>query len=109
MISGSPPLPSTGVDLKILLKKALKMVRDRVRFMKSERLVRILRSNRGRYKLIYSKDDGIEWVFDLEKDPEEQHPIVDRAVTSVFVDKLLRMLKEDEKRKIREIARKRSL
>jgi len=63
----------------------------------------------GRYKLIYSKDDEVEWVFDLEEDPKEQHPIVDREVTSVFVDKLRHMLKEDEKRKIREIARKRSL
>jgi len=60
----------------------------------------------GRYKLIYSKDDGIEWLFDLENDPQEQHPIVDREVTSIFVGKLLQMLKEDEKRRIREIARK---
>jgi arylsulfatase A-like enzyme len=63
----------------------------------------------GRYKLIYSKDDGIEWVFDLEKDPQEQNPIVDKKVTSTFVDKLLHMLKEDEKRNIREIARKKDL
>jgi len=63
----------------------------------------------GRHKLIYSKDDGIEWVFDLEKDPEEQHPIVDKEVTSVFVEKLHQILREDEKRKIREIARKKSL
>ena len=60
----------------------------------------------GRYKLLYSKDDGIEWVFDLEKDPQEQHPIMDKEVTSVFVDKLLQMLRDDEKRKIREIAGK---
>ena len=62
-----------------------------------------------RYKLIYSKDDGIEWVFDLEKDPEEQHPIVDKEVTSIFVEKLHQILREDEKRKIREIAGKKSL
>lgn len=63
----------------------------------------------GRYKLIYSKDDGIEWLFDLEKDPQEQHPIVDRELTSLFVEKLLRLLREDEKKKIRKIAEKRSL
>ena len=63
----------------------------------------------GRYKLIYSKDDGIEWVFNLEKDPQEQHPIVNKEVTSIFMEKLLRMLREDEKRKIREIARKKNL
>ena len=60
----------------------------------------------GKYKLIYSKDDGIEWVFDLERDPQEQHPIVDKEVTSVFVEKLHHILREDEKRKIKEIARK---
>ena len=63
----------------------------------------------GRYKLVYSKGDGIEWVFDLEKDPQEQHPIMDKEVTSVFVDKLHQILREDEKRKIREIAGKKSL
>ena len=63
----------------------------------------------GRYKLIYSKDDGIEWVFDLEKDPQEQHPIVDKEVTSIFVDKLLQILREDEKRKIKEITRKKGM
>ena len=60
----------------------------------------------GRYKLIYSEDDGVEWLFDLEKDPLEQHPIVDKEVTSVFVDKLVRMLEADKKRRIREIARR---
>jgi arylsulfatase A-like enzyme len=63
----------------------------------------------GRYKLICSKDDEIAWLFDLERDPYEQHPIADRQVTSVYVDKLNQMLKEDEKRKIREIAKKKSL
>ena len=63
----------------------------------------------GKYKLIYSKDDGIEWVFDLENDPHEQNPIVDKEVTSVFVDKLIQMLREDEKRKIKEITRKKNL
>ena len=60
----------------------------------------------GRYKLIYAKDDGIEWLFDLEKDPQEQQPIVDKEVTSVFVEKLLQMLREDERRRIQGIVRK---
>lgn len=63
----------------------------------------------GKYKLIYSKDDRVEWLFDLEKDPREQHPIADREVTSVFVEKLHRMLREDEEKRIREIARKKRL
>ncbi len=54
----------------------------------------------------YSKDDNIEWVFDLEKDPQEQHPIVDKEVTSVFVEKLHQILRDDEKWKIKEIAGK---
>ena len=63
----------------------------------------------GRYKLIYSKDDRVEWVFDLEKDPEEQHPIVDKQVTSIFVDKLYRMLREGEKMKVRKFVEKKKL
>jgi arylsulfatase A-like enzyme len=63
----------------------------------------------GRYKLIVSKDDEVEWVFDLEMDPLEQHPITDRRITSVFVDKLQKMLRQDELNKVRGIAaRKRS-
>ena len=63
----------------------------------------------GRYKLLYSKDDGLEWLFDLENDPGEQKPIVDKAITSNFVEKLLQIPRETEKSKIREIARKKSL
>jgi len=63
----------------------------------------------GKYKLIYSEDDRIEWLFDLERDPQEQHPIVDKEVTSIFVNKLHQILREDEKRKIKEIARKRGM
>lgn len=63
----------------------------------------------GKYKLIYSEDDDIQWLFDLEKDPQEQHPIVDKEVTSIFVEKLHQMQREDEKRKIKEIARKKGM
>ena len=57
----------------------------------------------GRFKLIYSKHDDIAWVFDLEKDPEEQNPITDEELVSVFVDKLNKILAMREKQKIREI------
>ncbi|WP_048147298.1 sulfatase [Pyrococcus abyssi] len=60
----------------------------------------------GRYKLLYAPDDGVQWLFDLKKDPSEQHPIKDREVTSVFVDKLNKMLKEDEKRRLINALRK---
>lgn len=60
-------------------------------------------------ELGYLKDDGIEWVFDLEKDPHEKHPIVDREITSVFVERLHRMLREGEKTRAREIAAKKRL
>jgi len=63
----------------------------------------------GKHKLICSKDDGVEWVFNLEKDPQEQNPIVDKEVTSVFVEKLHQILREDEKGKIKGIARRKSL
>jgi len=63
----------------------------------------------GKYKLIYSKDDKIEWLFDLENDPEEQQPITDKEVTSVFVKKLFQILAEGEKRRIRQVAQSSSL
>ena len=55
----------------------------------------------GGFKLIYSKHDGIAWVFDLEKDSEEQNPITDEKLVSVFVDKLNRILAKRGKLKIR--------
>ena len=57
----------------------------------------------GGFKLIYSKHDDIAWVFDLEKDPEEQNPITDEKLVSMFVDKLNRILAKRGKLKIREI------
>ncbi|AFK22066.1 sulfatase [Pyrococcus sp. ST04] len=59
----------------------------------------------GRYKLIYSPDDNVQWLFDLKKDPYEQHPIKDEEVTSIFVDKLNKMLREDERKKLAETLR----
>jgi arylsulfatase A-like enzyme len=59
-----------------------------------------------RFKLIHSKNDGISWVFDLKKDPEEQNPIVDDELVSVFVNKLNKILAKEEKQKIREIAKR---
>jgi len=56
----------------------------------------------GRFKLIYSQDDGVAWVFDLEKDPQELHPITDHGVVSMFVDKLSEIQKRDKKRRIKE-------
>jgi arylsulfatase A-like enzyme len=55
-----------------------------------------------RHKLVYSKEDGIEWVFDLEKDPQERNPITDPKVTKPLVDVLQRVLREDERLKIKE-------
>jgi len=60
----------------------------------------------GRYKLIYAPDDGVQWVFDLRKDPFEQHPIKDKEVTSIFVKKLNKLLKVDEKKKLAEVLKR---
>jgi arylsulfatase A-like enzyme len=60
----------------------------------------------GRYRLLYSKEDSTEWLFDLEKDPNELHPITDKGITSVFVKRLLTMLERDEKRRALENVRK---
>ena len=63
----------------------------------------------GRFKLIYSQDDGVAWVFDLEKDPQELHPITDQGVVSMFVDKLSEIQERDKKRRIREIIAEKNL
>ena len=63
----------------------------------------------GGYKLIYSEDDGIAWLFDLERDPGERTPIVDSGLTSVYVHKLLRILEADERSRIRRIAERKGL
>jgi len=59
-----------------------------------------------RYKLLYAPEDGVQWLFDLEKDPFEQHPIKDDEITSVFVNKLNKMLREDERKKLRTVLHK---
>ena len=60
----------------------------------------------GRFKLIYSKHDDIAWVFDLKKNPEEQNPITDEELVSVFVDKLNKTIAKRDKLKIREIIKR---
>jgi arylsulfatase A-like enzyme len=63
----------------------------------------------GRFKLIYSQDDAVAWVFDLEKDPQELHPIKDQGVVSMFIDKLSEIQKRGKKRRIREIIEEKNL
>ena len=63
----------------------------------------------GGFKLIYSKHDDIACVFNLKKDPEEQNPITDEELVSVFVDKLNRILAEREKLKIREVIKSKEI
>lgn len=63
----------------------------------------------NKYKLVYSRDDGIEWLFDLENDPTEENPILDKELTSMFVKKLVDMLQVNEKEKVREVVKKRRL
>ncbi|MFX0132297.1 MAG: sulfatase-like hydrolase/transferase [Candidatus Hodarchaeota archaeon] len=54
----------------------------------------------GRYKLIYSKNDNISWIFDLKKDPNELNPINDKEINSIFLNKLLNLYTISEKNKI---------
>jgi arylsulfatase A-like enzyme len=60
----------------------------------------------GSQKLIYSKEDRIEWAFDLEQDPQEKNPITDPEVTSPLVKQLQMILREDERVRIREAKRR---
>ena len=57
----------------------------------------------GGFKLIHSKHDDVALVFDLKKDPEEQNPITDEELVSVFVNKLNKIIAKREKLKIRGI------
>ena len=60
----------------------------------------------GRYKLIYSPDDHVQWLFDLEKDPFEQNPIKNEEIVSIFVNKLDHLLKDSEIKRIRDIVKR---
>lgn len=57
------------------------------------------------YKLIYSKDDNVQWVFDLKKDPEERYPILDEDITSLLLSKLRKIFTENEKLNIKEMVK----
>ncbi|NJD98904.1 hypothetical protein E3E26_03735 [Thermococcus sp. LS1] len=39
-------------------------------------------------KFIYSKDDGVAWIFNLKNDPKEQKPIVDEELSEIFMKNL---------------------
>lgn len=56
----------------------------------------------GSFKLVHSKEDRIDWVFNLDKDPLERNPITDPQVTLPLLDVLQRILREDERLKIKE-------
>ncbi len=63
----------------------------------------------GALKLLYSKYDGVAWVFDLEKDPNELHPIDDKNMVSTLIDRLAQVSVRDEKQRIRRAIKKISL
>ncbi|GAB6136517.1 sulfatase [Thermococcus prieurii] len=50
----------------------------------------------GGVKLLYAPEDGVEWVFLLERDPGETKPITDRELVEVMRKKLLSILARDE-------------
>jgi hypothetical protein len=62
----------------------------------------------GNSKLVHSKEDRIDWGFNLDKDPLERNPITDPQVTLPLLDVLHRILREDERLKIKE-AKKRMM
>jgi len=43
-------------------------------------------------KFLYAPDDGVKWVFNLKKDPDENYPITDSEVTSIMEHKLKKVL-----------------
>lgn len=54
----------------------------------------------GKYKLIYSEGDNVQWLFDLEQDPKEKRPIAGKEITNDYFNKLLQLYKIEEENKI---------
>lgn len=50
----------------------------------------------GGLKFLYAPEDGVEWVFLLDKDPNESRPVEDRDVTEFMRKRLLSILAKDE-------------
>jgi len=48
----------------------------------------------GKLKFIYSKDDGVSWIFNLKNDLREQNPIVDEELSKIFMEKLSKATSE---------------
>jgi len=63
----------------------------------------------GNLKLIYSPEDGVAWLFDLSKDPEELHPITDGNILSDMLDILSTIYTSDEKKRIRDTIKRKRL
>ncbi|WP_457752153.1 sulfatase, partial [Thermococcus sp.] len=40
------------------------------------------------FKFLYAPDDGVKWVFNLKKDPNEQKPITDPEIAEMFEQKI---------------------
>lgn len=58
------------------------------------------------FKFIYSKNDDIKWVFDLDKDPLEKNPIRDKRLTRLFKKKLKDVYTQSEKDRIKKSFKK---
>ncbi|AHF81403.1 sulfatase [Thermococcus paralvinellae] len=63
----------------------------------------------GKYKLLYSPYDNVEWVFDLESDPYEHNPILDEELVKIFKEMLRKIYQKDEAEKISQIIKSRKL
>jgi arylsulfatase A-like enzyme len=46
----------------------------------------------GDIKFLYAPDDGVRWVFNLERDPDEMRPITDDEVTSIMEHRLKKII-----------------
>jgi len=46
----------------------------------------------GDFKFLYAPMDNVKWVFNLKRDPKEQRPIKDPQITTIFEQKLKKML-----------------
>jgi len=58
---------------------------------------------RDNYKLYYSPGDNMKCVFDLYRDPVEQHPIFDEKIVDQLIEELKAIMRSSEKRRLKEV------
>ena len=57
----------------------------------------------GDIKFLHAPEDGVKWVFNLKKDPNENNPIGNSEITSIMEHKLKKMLSRIQVSKLKNV------